>query len=59
MTPRQRRYLHGGPSVAVEPHPVRRALTGREAGRPLGWYCGDCGAPLVYGRDGRYRHRAQ
>jgi hypothetical protein len=62
MTAKQRRHLHGGPSVAVEPHPTTRR-DGKVINvqtTPL-WQrgeiiCGDCGRPLVFGRDGQYRH---
>lgn len=50
MTPKQQRHLHGGPSVKVEPHPAYDVKWSK------GIWCG-CGAELVYGRDGKYRHR--
>lgn len=52
MTPKQRRHLHGGPSVKVEPHRISQAKWERGS-----IWCADCGGELVYGRDGQYRHR--
>lgn len=54
-------HLHGGLSATVEPHGITRVLTGSEftPKRPLGWYCGTCDSRLVYGRDGKYRHRRE
>jgi hypothetical protein len=63
MSTRQQRYLHGGPSVAVEPHQttIRNGRVINIQSTPV-WAngsitCGDCGNPLVFGRDGQYRHR--
>ena len=56
-----RDHLTGGPAVDVEPHAITRLLTPDEKRAKglerLDYWCATCEGRLVYGRDGKYRHR--